>query len=296
MGLKPMLAEDITSLADLKYPLIASPKLDGIRAMNVNGQLVSRSLKEIPNAHIQRLFSGWKTKYFDGELICGHPFGEGVYNRTTSAVMSRDGEPDVTWYVFDHTAKPSEGFRARLGILRAQAFGLENVVVLDQHYISCEESLLEFEELCLKQGYEGVIVRAPDGRYKFGRSTVREGLMLKVKRFRDEEFEVVGFEERMHNGNEAKINALGHTERSSHQENKTGRGDLGALLLKTADGLTFSCGTGFSDKVRKDIWDHRDDYLGKLAKVKHFPYGVVDKPRFPVFLGWRPVEDKDAAP
>ena len=40
---------------------------------------------------------------------------------------------------------------------------------------------------------------------------------------------------------------FGPTERSSHKENKSGRGDLGALILTTEDGLEFNCGTGFDD-------------------------------------------------
>ncbi|HQG29101.1 MAG TPA: ATP-dependent DNA ligase, partial [Candidatus Ozemobacteraceae bacterium] len=98
-------------------------------------------------------------------------------------------------------------------------------------------------------------------------------------------------EERMHNANEATVNALGHTERSSHKENKSGRGDLGALILTTEDGLEFNCGTGFDNATRREIWDNRDQYMGQFAKIKSFLIGVKDKPRFPVFLGFRDASD-----
>jgi DNA ligase-1 len=293
MSFKPMLAESVTDTSKLRYPLIASPKLDGIRAVNLDGTLVSRSLKPIPNAYVQAMFYGETTRWFDGELICGEPTAKDVYSKTNSAVMSRDGEPDVTWYLFDHFETPPWGFTTRLQALRRESQGFPRVVILDQHYVISEEALLAYEETCLQQGYEGVMLRDPGGRYKYGRSTEKEGFLLKLKRFRDDEFKVVGFEERLHNGNEAKTNALGHTERSSHQENKVGRGDLGALILETAEGLRFNCGSGFTDEDRRAIWDKRDDYIGRLAKVKHFAYGVVDKPRFPVFLGWRDAIDTD---
>jgi DNA ligase-1 len=109
----------------------------------------------------------------------------------------------------------------------------------------------------------------------------------KLKRFTDAEYEVVGFEERMHNGNEATVNALGHTERSSHKSGKVGRGDLGALVLRTPAGLEFNCGSGFNDEQRHEIWNNQGAYLGKLAKVKSFLVGVKDLPRFPTFLGFR---------
>ena len=134
------------------------------------------------------------------------------------------------------------------------------------------------------------MLRRPDGLYKLGRSTLKEGILLKLKRFIDEEFEIVGFEERMHNGNEATRDELGHTKRSSHQENKTGRGDLGALTLKFGE-ATFNCGTGFDDALRAEIWANRDSYLGKFAKVKHFAIGAKDLPRFPVYLGMRDEKD-----
>jgi DNA ligase-1 len=119
---------------------------------------------------------------------------------------------------------------------------------------------------------------------------LKEGTLLKLKRFVDSEYEIVGFEERMHNGNEATKDELGNTKRSSHQENKVGRGDLGALVLR-CDAGTFNCGTGFTDAMRAEIWANRDGYLGKLAKVKSFLIGVKTLPRFPTFLGFRAPED-----
>ena len=96
---------------------------------------------------------------------------------------------------------------------------------------------------------------------------------------------------RTNNGNIAIKNELGRTARSSHKENKSGRGDLGALLLRHSSGIEFSCGTGFTDGERGEIWANRDRYLGQLAKYKHFPVGAKDLPRHPVFLGWRDRRD-----
>jgi DNA ligase-1 len=87
--------------------------------------------------------------------------------------------------------------------------------------------------------------------------------------------------------NVATINELGRTKRSSHKENKVGRGDLGALILRLPDGTEFSCGTGFSDVERELIWNNRDTYLGKLVSFDHFPIGVKDKPRHPSYKGLR---------
>jgi DNA ligase-1 len=143
--------------------------------------------------------------------------------------------------------------------------------------------------MVVADGYEGVILRAPHAPYKFGRSTVREGYLLKVKRFQDSEAQIIGYEEEMHNGNEATINALGYTERSSHAENRTGKGTLGALVVRDlVTKVEFKIGTGFTPAERLKIWALRHEHLDDVVKYRFFPVGVKDKPRHPSFLGFRP--------
>ena len=46
---KPMLAGKVKDLDKIDYPVYATPKLDGIRAVMIDGKLVSRNFKAIPN-------------------------------------------------------------------------------------------------------------------------------------------------------------------------------------------------------------------------------------------------------
>jgi len=285
---KPMLASD-AELDKLRFPLLASAKLDGVRAVVKNGVVLSRSLKPIPNEYVQSLFK--HLEHFDGELIVGEPTSKTVYRDTVSGVMSKGGEPDVTFFVFDHIEYPTRSYRERIKRIRTNPLFTSAGVMHEQHIITCLDTLLTFEQQTLDEGYEGLILRDPDAPYKFGRSTAREGYLLKLKRFTDAEFEVIGFEERMHNGNEATTNELGRTARSGHKAGKTGRGDLGALVVRTAEGLVFNVGTGFDDALRAEIWSNQDKYKGALAKVKFFQVGMKDAPRHPVFLGWRDERD-----
>ena len=261
-----------------------SPKLDGVRAIVIDGVVMSRNLKPIPNRHVQSLFK--HLEYYDGELIAGSPTSPSAYRDTASAVMSADGEPDVTFYVFDHIENPNADYAERHAKLKDEP----HVCVLAQEPVNSLTLMESVEQSYLALGFEGVMIRkawGPNSKYKFGRATAKSNTLLKVKRFVDHEYEIVGFEERMHNANPATKDALGHTERSSHKENMIGRGDLGAIVCKTADGLEFNCGSGFDDAQRREIWDNKDKYLGKMAKVKSFLIGVKDKPRFPIFLGIR---------
>ena len=66
--MKPMLAVNI-KVEDVRFPVFASAKLDGVRGVVVDGQLRSRSLKPIPNQHVTRLLSRQEIDGYDGELI-----------------------------------------------------------------------------------------------------------------------------------------------------------------------------------------------------------------------------------
>lgn len=286
---KPMLATD-AELDKLRFPLYASPKLDGVRAVVRDGVVYSRRNKPIPNRWVQEKLG--HLEHFDGELIVGEPTSKSVYRDTTSHVMSHDKTDfDLRFYVFDHVQFPSNSYGSRTEVLDLDMPVISSAFKLDQALVLNLDALLAYERKCLADGYEGLILRDPNAPYKMGRSTVKEGYLLKLKRFMDAEAVVIGFEERMENLNEARTNELGRTSRSSHKENKRGRGDLGALLLRTPEGVEFACGTGFVDAERAEIWANRDRILGSVAKYKFFPVGVKEAPRHPVFLGWRMKED-----
>lgn len=287
--MKPMLSATCNDVYSLQYPLLASPKLDGIRALILDGQLVSRNLKPIRNKFTFDRFSGSRYDRLDGELIYGEHDAT-VFRRTTSAISRFDGEPLVTFHVFDIVAEHAT-FEERQTYIHNMGLPA-HIQIVPQCHITSPAKLLEHEQAMLDQGYEGVMIRSYKGLYKYGRATAREGSLLKLKRFEDAEAEIIGFEERMHNANTATTNALGHTERSSHQENMVGRNDLGALVVRGANGtykgVEFNIGTGFDDNDRDWFWAHQDTLKGAVVKYKYFPTGSKDAPRFPVFLGLRP--------
>jgi DNA ligase-1 len=156
------------------------------------------------------------------------------------------------------------------------------------HDIVGPDDLEVYEECCIEDGYEGVMVRTSNSPYKCGRSTEREGYLLKIKRFEDSEAVIVGWEEKTHNANEAEKDELGRTKRSSHKANQIPMGTLGALLVRDCvTDVEFKVGTGFDDSTRDFLWGIRNSLNGKIIKFKSQPTGVKDKPRFPVFLGMR---------
>jgi DNA ligase-1 len=287
---KPMLAHSKSpDLETLGYPVLVQPKLDGIRAVVKDGKLLSRSLKAIPNAAIRAVLEDAAYEGLDGELIVGDPTADDCYRRTCSFVMAED-KTDEPWvfYVFDRhdSEAPVEDRVASL-----VAFG--KAVPVQTMSAGGADELAELESQYLAAGFEGGIIRTLGSAYKFGRSG-KAGPLLKLKRYIDYEAEVVEVVEELHNGNEAKTNELGRTERSSHAANKTGKGTMGALTVFALngphEGVEFKVGTGFTANVRAELWEERDFVVGRVAKIKSFPVGTKDRPRHPVWLGWRDLE------
>lgn len=290
---KPTLAV-AADFTKIRYPVYASPKLDGIRCLIIDGVAKTRTLKDVPNKEISALLSQASLNGLDGELIVGEPTSKTVYNETVSQVMAHDkGAANVTFYVFDAHDIPEATYRHRLDSLIAQMPDFQSgcgisIALLDQVLLHNEEEMLAYEAKCVADGYEGIILRSPEAPYKYGRSTVNEGYLLKVKRFEDSEAEIIGFEEEMFNGNEAQTNELGRTKRSSAQAGKSGKNSLGAFTVRDVlSGVEFSVGTGLTAADRADFWARRTELRGALIKYKFFPVGVKVAPRHPVYLGFR---------
>lgn len=287
MIMRPMLAAN-AELSDIKYPVYASPKLDGIRGVVIDGKLRSRSLKPIPNPHVSATFSRTEYNGLDGELILGSPTAKDVYRVTNAACARHEGTPGVRFYVFDnYLAKGT--YKERMGSWCFEHWPTKEhqVVMTGAYEVKDEKRLLEVEAKVLEQGYEGLILRAPDGLYKFGRSTVNQGWMLKIKRFRDIEVEIVEVYEEMENRNEAKTNELGRTARSSHKAGMVGKGRAGGFIVTHPDWGQFGVGTGLDDADREWYWKNKKKAVGRLIKIKYFPVGVKDLPRHPTYIGGR---------
>lgn len=287
--MKPMLATTVEDFNSLTYPLMASAKLDGYRCVCYDNKALSRSLKPIRNNYVRsQLEANMATlNGFDGELCLANLTEN--FSTVSSAISASDGCPDFRYVVFDYVGEGSyqERFINRYN-LNLPSF----VLLVPMQIVNNFEELMALHTRWTRQGFEGTMVRRFDGKdaYKFGRSTNREAYLCKIKDFDDCELEVIDMVERLHNGNEATTNELGRTQRSSHQENMVGRGDLGALVCRYGDS-TVNVGSGFTDEQRFELWQNKSKYIGQLAKIKHQSSGAKDKLRFPIFIGFRDPDD-----
>jgi len=276
-------------LEDLKFPKLVSPKLDGIRCLKIGGVARTAAMKRIPNYYIRTAIESISIPDgLDGELVLRDRGA--TFQETVSAIMSREGRPDFIWYVFD-TMMADAPFVSRYAQVRddlspAPAFA----AVLHHDYVNSLDAAERMLDTYLDSGFEGAVFREPDAHYKFGRSTCREQGMFAIKPFVDSDAVVLSVEEAMHNSNPS--HGSGLIDRTMRKGGTIGLGMMGALTVRDIHtGVVFSIGTGFTAVERRRIWDSPEDYMGRICKYKYMKKGTLEKPRHPVFMGWRPTED-----
>lgn len=290
--------------ARLVFPVIATPKLDGIRCVTRDVprppgfmcEPFSRSLKPIPNIHIANQIAMHCPPGLDGEIMTYtsdllDPV-ERVrnFNDISSDVMAHKGVPNFKYHVFDYKIEdPTMVYYRRLDYLNSEKLPAFCEIVKAKELMSLS-ALLEYEAEQVAAGYEGICFRDPNSKYKYGRSTLREGHLIKMKRFVTEEAVVIGMEEEMANNNPIVLGTTGYAERSSHGANLVGKGRMGALICKNKQG-EFRVGTGFTAQQRQNMWDTKDSVIGRTLTFKHQPFGSKELPRIPVFVGFRHLND-----
>lgn len=263
------------------------PKLDGIFAMaNVDtGELWARSRKPLSMMkHIQRAvlefgksFSG-KNRWLVGELYRhGWEFQKISGLIRTSKVTSEKLE--ISFHVFDLMC--DDPFETRRVVLES-AKKLWNATS-QLHLVECikvnnlNDEYKKYHTKYINEGYEGIMIHpytknspnSDDTELPGYLQDKRTKWLLKYKEFIQEEYECIGVQPQKH------------------------KAIAGSVLLRTKDGVQFSATPKMSDKLKKEIWESRDKYVGQIATVKFFSYhpGAQGKPRFPNLLGFRHPDD-----
>lgn len=318
---KPMLADD-ADLNNIMFPVIAQPKIDGVRGINTDGILTGRSFKKHANIDTTNRWSTMLLSGFDGEMyVGGDQTADDLCSTTSSALSTKEGVFNIGWTVFDYVDKQTYdfGYQKRLEKGSEKLHDLKckfrdsGVAVIDRtniiESVYCQNmsKLLELEEMWLSLGYEGVCFRNPKGLYKQGRSTVREGGLLRIKRFIEDDAVVLALVEGETNNNVSQVNELGQTFRSTHKANKVKNNMIGSLSCRlTRDvicprtlsvifkkGMEITVAPGaMTHKDRMRYWASPELIVGKTIKFNFFPKGIKDKPRFPNFQSFRIESDK----
>jgi DNA ligase-1 len=205
----------------------------------------------------------------------------------SKAVTAFAGEPDFTYHLFDTYAHDG-GFEERLNHVQGEHEGEDRIDCVSHTTVYTADQARDVEQLYVDLGYEGAILRHPKGPYKNGRSTVNEGYLMKLKRFTDGEALVIRLEEAQQNNNALERDELGRAKRTSHQENKSGKGMIGTFICLDAKWGEIRVSPGIMTHAeRTALWNHPASILGKTIHWRSFGYGNMNAPRFARYYGIR---------
>lgn len=269
--------QELKALFNNEREWLCSVKLDGIRCyVNENGP-VSRTRKPIPNKYIHEMLSRECLIGFDGELIVGDNFQD-----TQSAVMSQDGEPDFTFHVFDAIYSMGEHLGdayskwVRRNVLLHRKARVEQlypyVKILPQELFSSYDLFKLALDGSIDDGFEGMMLSDPTLPYKHGRSTLKQGYLIKAKPRVDAEGIITGFVEQV----------------SINGEPKDTLGALEVTMINGKyKGAKLNVGTGFTDDERQNIWAIQDRFMGAIVTIMYQEIGSKNAPRQPAFKDLR---------
>lgn len=318
--MNPQLAEDWQRARLVEYfkrkgaYVIAQPKLDGCRGGQYSpGAFTGRSLKPYKNKKLTKFWSNIVFDGLDGELILPPPYEwnfHAMCRMTTSVVNTIDSPTIPNLVAFDFVTPKSAEWaylrryeKLQRWVEKLREEETRRIHLMPMRIAKSIEELEGFDDEWVTYGYEGTIVRNPDAPFKPDRSTLAMELW-RIKRRLDFEFVVDEVVEAMENQNEAKTNALGRTERSTHKANKVGKGMVGAIKGRVLKKVLWQgkvlfekdqpikVGPGemtHADRVK--YWKRQDRIVGKIGKAKVQPHGTMEKPRAPVWIGFRAAED-----
>ena len=236
----PMLAKVFDSRIH-KPPFDVQYKYNGMRALCIIEDGVARFISRTGTPlNLPRLVAAIKhpaNGVLDGELY-RH---KAPLQKIISEVKLGD-DSNLEYIIYDMPSKdPWSDRRVLLESLPA----MDKCRIAPTITVSSMEGLNEIEVRALNDGYEGLIIRQRDLLYTFNKRT---SALLKLKRFQDAEFKIVGVESRY----EPSI------------------GDI-CCALEVCNNLTnatFKCNLLGDWTYKKYIYDNQREFIGRVATVK----------------------------
>jgi len=315
---KPMLAIDASKTLDnISYPKFASKKLDGIRCIfHPTLGMVSRSLKQIQNQQLQKKFEKLKKFSVDHNIIIdGELYDHGLtFQEISRAVMTynfedirtvkniakelkvsdedvkeylKDLHRNLKFHIFDVDSGIDLYYKDKTPILK-KIIELDNVVEVKNITV---ESALTVNEIfldALDDGYEGIMLRDPCSKYKYGRSTLKQEWLLKVKPFETFDSKIIAVKQatKVNPNADKKINKLGRSVTSRKKDDRIEIEKAAAFVVKYKSHL-LKVSIALPDKEKEKIWKNKDSYIDKMIEYKGLMIGSKNVPRHPVFVRFR---------
>lgn len=269
---KAMLAKKYQdSYADYEEGVLASPKLDGMRAMTPKEAMWSRGGKEITTMdHIRKslktILNQGKYSHIipDGELYV-HDKGAENFQTIIKAVKKyRPGVSELVEYHIYDLVMENVPAGQRFDIYSSLFKDLPGIVLVPQYLCHSKKEVDKYHEMFLAQGYEGTMVKNSKSLY---RQNARSSDLLKLKDFQDAEYKIVDV---------------------VPMDN---RPECGVMVLQDDRGVKFKATPKGDYTTRVAYLSNKTAFIGKMGTVTFFSLTDDGIPRFPVFKAVRLSED-----
>lgn len=248
---------------------LVEPKLDGVRVLTVvdfESRTVTqytRNGKELVNfPHIVRAFEDnldnfGRSYVFDGEVVSTSFQDLMTQVHRKSDVQAEDARLmlfDVVPLTEFKSGQSVMGQRRRSSFLRenfSKIFADSGCIEIvpqkafDLDILTDEIEFRDYNRAMVEQGYEGIMIKDPNGLWEGKRSTA----WLKQKPFIEVSLSVVAVEE-----------GTGRNE-----------GRLGALICEGEDdgkSIAVNVGSGLTDSQRKEFWADTESLVGQVVEVR----------------------------
>lgn len=270
----PMLAQPFEkSKHRIVYGAYVQPKLNGVRCL-------AKKVDEKTITYMSRKGKTYDTldhltptllkvmkvgQIFDGEIY--------IHGKTFQHIVRlvkklRPESKTLQYHVYD-IADATLPFKMRTIELHSRLGNFlpesnREIVLVQTGLADDEAAVKSFHDAFVREGYEGVIIRNADGKYKFDN---RSADLQKYKEFFDEEFTIVG--------------------------GKEGTGlHEGCVIfeVETDSGNTFNVYPRGSLEQRREMFENLDDLIGKQLTVRYQEKSEDGIPIFPVGIVVRDYE------
>jgi DNA ligase-1 len=277
LNFAPMLAKSFEDRkGKVKYPVDVQPKFDGVRCLvhrdaEGNVRLMSRGKDPYDVAHIAEALDD----YLGGdEVLDGELYIHGMKLQDIVSLVKRpqEGSKNLTYCVYDTISMRGiqlQEWRQRCARLHqwfdiSRPQGLPSFIQMVQTVtVQSEEEVRYYHDEFVKLGYEGAIIRLPEGLYRFG---YRSSELLKLKAFQDDEFAVIGV-----------------------QPGKGKFANVPIFACVTKDGKKFDVVPKGTEQERYEMLCKAMTgyYDGRKLNVRFFAYTNDGLPQFPVGMYFR---------
>ncbi len=261
----PMLATDFDKIKTISYPILSQPKLDGMRCIVKSDGMWSRTGKEVLSAphifeSIKHIFDKYPDLILDGELYTSNKDVD--FNTIISCVRkTKPTQEDletskqyINYWVYDlpNWDNNDQWCFGRITKLTSIVDEINSplLIITPTYSVGYEEEIHSKLAEYIADGFEGQILRVSDSLYENKRSKS----LIKHKNFIDSEYSILGVKE-----------GIGKLS-----------GKAGTLIF---DG--FESAINGTHEYLGELWDQRDELVGKNATVKYFELTPDGIPRFP---------------